>query len=150
MGDSHRTNPPTSTNPAPPDAAKARPRVAVVEDNRPLADSLCLLLDLWGYDTRAAYTGPDGLRLAADWHPDAVITDVGLPGCDGFEVARQLRRKDGPDQPLLVGVTAYDFDDFRGKGREAGFDHFFAKPVDPNVLLRALETAAGPSRKPAR
>jgi CheY-like chemotaxis protein len=94
--------------------------VAVVEDNRPLADSLCLLLDLVGYDCRAAYTGPDGLRLAADWHPDAVITDIGLPGCDGFEVTRALRRSPGEKRPLVVAVTAYGDEGCRQRAREGG------------------------------
>ncbi len=119
-------------------AAKPRPRIAVVEDNRPLADSLCLLLDLVGYDCRAAYTGPDGLRLAADWHPDAVITDIGLPGCDGFEVTRTLRRESGEKRPLVVAVTAYGDEGCRQRAREAGADHFFVKPVDPATFLDVL------------
>jgi DNA-binding response OmpR family regulator len=124
-------------------------RVAVVEDNRPLADSLCLLLNACGHEARAAYTGPDGLRLAAEWRPDAVITDVGLPGCDGFEVARRLRR-DGEGRPLVVAVTACDSDDVRWRGRQAGFDHFFAKPVELDDLLRVLESGTGPTKRDAR
>jgi CheY-like chemotaxis protein len=111
-----------------------------VEDNRPLADSLCLLLDLMGYDVRAAYTGPDGLKLAAEWHPDAVITDIGLPGCDGFEVTRTLRREGGAKRPIVVAVTAYSHENVRRRAHQEGADHFFVKPVDPADLLGVLNS----------
>jgi CheY-like chemotaxis protein len=123
---------------------KLRPRVAVVEDNRPLADSLCMLLDLVGYDTRAAYSGPDGVRLAEEWQPDAVITDIGLPGCDGFEVARTIRREAGGKRPLVVAVTAYGSDGVRKNARQAGADYFFVKPVDPAAILNVLGADSPP------
>ncbi len=119
--------------------------MAVVEDNRPLADSLCLLLDLMGYDTRAAYSGSDGLRLAAEWQPDAVITDIGLPGCDGFEVTRSLRRETGAKRPLVVAVTTYGAEGVRQRARQAGADYYFVKPVDPADLLGVLGTDTLPA-----
>src|SRR5690349_19548711 len=131
MGLAQMTDPPAAYESNASTTGKPRQRVAVVEDNRPLADSLCLLLDLLGYETRVAYTGPDGLRLAAEWHPDAVITDIGLPGCDGFEVTRTVRRDAADKQPVVVAVTAYGTEAFRQRARQAGADHFFVKPVDP-------------------
>jgi CheY-like chemotaxis protein len=63
---------------------KERPRVVIVEDNRDAADSLCRLLEAWGYDARVAYSGPEGVRLAREWVPSVVLSDLGLPGLDGF------------------------------------------------------------------
>jgi CheY-like chemotaxis protein len=66
-------------------------RVLIIEDNRDAADSLRLLLEMLGHDVRAAYTGPEGVEAASAWRPDAVISDIGLPGLNGYEVARRLR-----------------------------------------------------------
>jgi two-component system CheB/CheR fusion protein len=105
-------------------------KVLVVEDYQDMADSLCLVLQLLGYDARAAYSGPDGVRMAAEFRPDVVVSDIGLPGLDGYEVARRVRQLPGLDGVLLVAVTAYGSAEDRRRGREAGFDHYLVKPVD--------------------
>ncbi len=122
--------------------ATARLRVLVVEDNRDAADTLCLLLEILGHDVQAAYTGTDGVRRAAGWEPDAVLCDIGLPGMDGFEVARRLRRQPGTEQALLVAITGYGTEQDRRRGCEAGFDHYLVKPADPNDLRRLLADRA--------
>jgi CheY-like chemotaxis protein len=76
--------------------------VLVVEDNRDARESLRLILALSGFDARAAAGGAEGLRVALQWRPDAVVCDVSMPGTDGFEVARRLRRRPGCGRAVLV------------------------------------------------
>jgi two-component system, sensor histidine kinase len=132
MGTEHR---PGVTTPA------DRRKVLVVEDNKDAADSLKMLLELSGYDVAVAETGPDGVRLGREWAPQAVLCDIGLPGLDGYGVARKLRADPATAKALLVAVTGYGQDEDRVKAREAGFDHHLIKPADPSELQRLL--AAG-------
>jgi two-component system CheB/CheR fusion protein len=116
-------------------------RVLIVEDNHDTAESLRLLLELLGHRARVAYTGPEGVRVAREWPPDVVVCDVGLPGLDGYAVARELRRCFAAAPPLLVAVTAYSGDEARRRARESGFDHFFTKPAEPRQLLDVIGLA---------
>jgi CheY-like chemotaxis protein len=116
-----------------------RRRVLVVEDNRDSAASLSVLLELMGHEVRVAYTGPEAVALAAEWPPEITISDIGLPGFDGFEVARRLRGQLGRG-PLLVALTGYGRDEDRRMSQEAGFDHHLVKPADPAVIQRMLQT----------
>ena len=90
---------------------EARPRqggtrVLVVEDNRDAADSLRLLLGLYGYEVAVAYCGHDGVQAAQQHRPDVVLCDIGLPGLDGYGVARKLRGDPATAQARLIAVTA--------------------------------------------
>jgi CheY-like chemotaxis protein len=114
-----------------------RRRVLVVEDNRDSAASLSVLLELMGHEVRVAYTGPEAVALAAEWPPEITISDIGLPGFDGFEVARRLRGQFGRG-PLLVALTGYGREEDRRMSQEAGFDHHLVKPADPAVIQRML------------
>jgi signal transduction histidine kinase len=113
-------------------------RILVVEDNRDSADSLRMLLELYGYEVNVAYTGPDGVKAAEEWHPSVVLCDIGLPGLDGYGVARQLREKPATAKTRMIAVTGYGSDDDRYRSREAGFDRHMVKPVDPEALHQAL------------
>jgi signal transduction histidine kinase len=117
-------------------------RVLVVEDNMDAARSLKLLLSVWGHEIRLAHTGLEGIRTAAEWHPEVVVSDIGLPGADGFEVARQVRRQSGMDRALLIALTGYGSEDDRRQSREAGFDHHLTKPADPDTLQELIATWA--------
>ena len=119
-----------------------RLRVLVVEDNRDAAGSLRLVLEMFGHEVRAAYSGPDGVREAAAWRPDVVLTDIGLPGFDGYEVARRIRRTPGLEKAVLAALTGYGSDEDRRLGQEAGFDHHLVKPADPDELQRILSVGA--------
>ncbi len=121
-------------------APEPRRRVLVVEDNRDAAASLSMLLELMGHEVRVATTGPEAVRLASEWPPEITISDIGLPGFDGYEVARRLRVQLGRE-PLLVALTGYGRDEDRRQSREAGFDHHLVKPADPAVLRRVLGEA---------
>jgi len=117
-------------------------RVVIIEDNRAAADSMCWLLDLYGYQVRVAYNGPDGVRLAEGWPPDFVLCDVGLPGLDGYGVAAELRRHPATAKSHLIAITAYGSEEARRRSREVGFERHLTKPVDPDSVLGLL--AAGP------
>lgn len=124
--------------PAAPKRATTRLRVLVVEDNRDAADSLKLLLTLFGYEVNVAYTGPSGVATAKAWKPDIVLCDIGLPGLDGYGVARELRQDPGTAGARMIAVTGYGGDDDRRRSREAGFDAHLTKPADPAALQQLL------------
>lgn len=114
------------------DAGRKR-RVLVVDDNKDGAESLGMLLRMWGHEVRLAHDGATALRLAAAEPPDVLLLDIGLPGLDGYEVARGVRAARGR-QPVLVALTGYGQEEDRRRTREAGFDHHLTKPVDPEQL----------------
>jgi PAS domain S-box-containing protein len=122
--------------------ADQRRRVLVVEDNRDSADSLRLLLEASGHEVRVAYSGPEGVRTATEWLPDVVVSDIGLPGLDGYALARRLRHQPGMENALLAALTGYGAEEDRRRSREAGFDVHFVKPADPDALLRVLATGS--------
>jgi CheY-like chemotaxis protein len=117
-------------------------RILVVEDNRDAADSLRLLLGLYGYVVAVAYSGHDGVRAAQQCRPDVVLCDIGLPGLDGYAVARNLLSNPATAQARLIAVTAYGQDEDRRRSHEAGFEQHLVKPVDPDDLRRALDCPA--------
>jgi PAS domain S-box-containing protein len=112
-------------------------QVLVVEDHKDSADSLAMLLTLWGHDVRTAHDGRSGLKAAQSYRPHIVFLDIGLPGLDGYEVARRLRGEFG-QQMRLVALTGYGQDDDRRRAQAAGFDAHLVKPADPDVLQHLL------------
>jgi CheY-like chemotaxis protein len=116
-------------------------RVLVVEDNVDAADSLSLLLRLYGYEVQVARTGPTALEMASVSRPDVVLLDIGLPGMDGYEVAKRLReRPDFKDVTMcaLTGYTPSEAD--RHRQQETRFDHYYVKPVNLAILLHLFKT----------
>ena len=124
-------------------ASPNRVRVLVIDDLKDVADSTQMMLDLLGYETRVAYTGDDGLRAATAWCPDVVLCDIGLPGLTGYDLAKALRQCPDTSHARLIAITGYGFDESRRRARESGFDHHFAKPVDPAALLDVLPRRTG-------
>ncbi len=125
-------------------AKKARRRrILLVEDNLDSAALLAELLGLWGHEVRTVHDGVAALAAAAGFRPDVVLLDIGLPGMDGYEVARRLRKTEAEStgglsgRILLAALTGYGQESDKKKAREAGFDHHFTKPVDL-ATLRAL------------
>lgn len=116
-------------------------RILVIEDNRDAADSLRLLLNIMGHEARVAYTGTEGVAAAKEWRSDVVLCDIGLPGIDGFEVARQLRRLPGMAKTLIVAITGYGQEPDVKRSKEAGIDYHFLKPIDPAQLKQVLANA---------
>jgi CheY-like chemotaxis protein len=116
-------------------------RILVVEDQKDAADSLCMLLKLFGHEVTVAYTGPDGVQKAVQLCPDVVVCDIGLPGLNGYGVAQHLRRTPATAKTRLIALTAWGQEEDRRRGREAGFDHYLVKPADPEQLLKLLASA---------
>jgi CheY-like chemotaxis protein len=108
-------------------------RIVVIDDNFDAAESLAMLLRLKGHEVHVAYDGPAGVALALKMDPDSVLIDIGLPGIDGYEVAKQLRAQEN-GRALLVALTGYGQTEDRIKSEQAGFDHHLVKPVAQNVL----------------
>ncbi|HVR69670.1 MAG TPA: response regulator [Vicinamibacteria bacterium] len=123
--------------PTPDKSGKGARRVMVVDDNQDSADTMAELIRIWGHEVRTANDGPSALECARGFHPQVVLLDVGLPGMDGYELARLLRAE-GLAGRLLVSVTGYGEDEDRRRAEEAGFDHHLTKPVDPDTLLRLV------------
>src|SRR4051794_21389259 len=97
-------------------------RVLIIEDNKDSADSLRMLLEFMGHDALVAYSGPQGIELASSRAPAAVLSDIGLPGMDGFEVARRLRKNPALTGLKLIAITAYSGAELEDRARAAGFD----------------------------
>jgi CheY-like chemotaxis protein len=118
----------------------------VVDDNRDAADSLALLLGLAGQDARAAYDGPSAVALARDFRPELAFLDIGMPGMDGYEVARRLRGEPRLWGVVLVALTGWGQEEDRRRAAEAGFDHHLVKPVEPGVVQEVLARLKPPER----
>jgi two-component system CheB/CheR fusion protein len=113
-------------------------RVLVVDDNIDAADSIVLILRGAGYEVNCVYDGPSVLPAARHFRPDVVVLDIGLPGMDGYEVARQLRAQQEFRSTPLVAVTGYGQAEDRVRSREAGFDAHLTKPVNPQQLQQFI------------
>jgi PAS domain S-box-containing protein len=119
-------------------------RVLVVEDNVDAAESLATLLRLWSHDVHVVHDGCKALEAAREQHPEVVLLDIGLPGLDGYQVARCLRDDLHLDHALLVAMTGYGQPEDRRRSREAGIQYHFVKPVEPLVLRNLLAGVAVP------
>ncbi len=127
----------------PPAPVARAQRVLVVDDNIDAAATLQLLLNSLGHETRVVHDGFQALEAAAEFVPDIVLLDIGLPGLDGYEVARRLRvlRRDRPLR--IVAITGWGQDADRERSREAGVDVHLVKPVDPMTLTSLLASSNG-------
>jgi len=121
-----------------PSAKATKCRVLVIEDNRDAAESASMLLSMEGYEVKTAYTGSDGLAAARAFQPQVVLCDIGLPGMDGYEVARVIREDVTMPSPYIIALTGYGRDEDRKQAHEAGFDQHLTKPIDYNNLRRTL------------
>ncbi|HTQ79820.1 MAG TPA: response regulator [Thermoanaerobaculia bacterium] len=117
-------------------------RILVVEDDSESLQLMGALLSLWGYKTSLRPDGPAALAAVRHEMPDVVLLDLGLPGMDGFEVARQLRSYPGSESLLIVAVTAYRGEGHRRRALECGFDKYLMKPVDIESLRLVLSQAS--------
>lgn len=129
----------------PPSSPASLLRVLLVDDNVDAAETLATCLQLFGMAARTAHDGPAAIAQAQAFRPDAVVLDIGLPGMDGYAVARALRSQAGLGQACLVAVTGWNGADDVRRAQEAGFDHHLAKPVDFGAL-HALLAQLQPAR----
>lgn len=116
-------------------------RILLIEDNPDTNDTLSELLRQEGHIIACAVNGQSGLKLAREQAFDAVVCDIGLPGMNGFDVARQLRLQGLQPMPCLIALTGYNQSDHRAGATAAGFDHFLMKPVAIDALLNQIATS---------
>ncbi len=113
-------------------------RMLVVDDNVDSADSIAMLLQVSGHEVRVVYSGQDALETAAEYQPDIILLDIGMPGMDGYEVARRLRAHTQLEKVKVIALTGYGQDADRLQSQEAGFDYHLVKPVDAQKLEEVL------------
>jgi signal transduction histidine kinase len=113
-------------------------RTLVVDDNHDAAESLAMLLSLDGHEVQAVFSAEEALKRAQSFQPQVMLLDIGLPGMDGYEVARRVRALDGGAQIRLIALTGYGQNDDRQRALAAGFDEHLVKPVEPEKLAQTL------------
>ena len=116
------------------DPTKTSLRVLVVDDNQASADTLHWTVELFGDDVKSCHDGKTALKLAADFKPDVVLLDIGMPGMDGLQVCQALRAMPELSHIKIIAQTGWGDDQMRLKTASAGFDLHLVKPVDPHVL----------------
>jgi len=125
---------------APATPSKERGRVLIVDDNRDAADSLAALFEMEAYDVDVAYDGYAALAALDQRLPRLIVMDLGMPGLDGYEAARLIRKRPEAQGTLMIALTGWCQSDARRRTLDAGFDHHLIKPVDFQALL---DLAAG-------
>jgi DNA-binding response OmpR family regulator len=113
-------------------------RVLIVDDNRDSLVTLAALCRTEGVDVQMLRRGAEVPAAVAQFVPDVILLDIGLPDRSGFDLAEELAERYGEHRPLLIAVTAYSSENEREMARLSGFHHFIAKPYDPQSLLRRL------------
>lgn len=115
-------------------------RVLVVDDSRDGADTLAMVLQRSGLDARVAYDGASALGMIRSWQPSIVLMDIGMPGLDGYAVARQVRQEPTLAKVRMIALTGWGGEQDRQRSREAGFDEHWVKPIDPAQIRSLLVT----------
>jgi CheY-like chemotaxis protein len=133
-------HPPRAAASAP--ALRALQRILVVDDNRDSANTLGALLETVGADVRIAYDGPGALEAIGTFRPSVVLLDLGMPGMDGYEVARRIRAHPGADDTTLIALTGWGEPSDRRRTELAGFHHHLVKPVDLDTMRAVLRRIA--------
>jgi DNA-binding response OmpR family regulator len=113
-------------------------RILVVDDHMDASETLAILLRAAGHDVMVARDGVSALQNAGTFDPDVVFLDIGLPGMNGFEVARRLREKD--QKPIVVAISGYGSHLDRKQAQDVGIEHYFIKPVGLDTLRELLAT----------
>jgi two-component system CheB/CheR fusion protein len=119
-------------------SANASLKILAVDDEPDIVAATATLLEIHGHDVRTALDAQTGLEIATEFKPDVVLSDIGLPGMDGYEFARRLKTETPAPYPLLIAVTGYGSKDDKQRAWDAGFEVHLVKPVPPEDLLRSL------------
>jgi CheY-like chemotaxis protein len=112
--------------------------VLVVDDNDAYVESLSLLVEMLGHEVRTAPDGGAALDVAAEFRPDVVLMDIGMPGMNGYETARRMREESWGADVMLVALTGWSQEKHRRRTAEAGFDHHLVKPAKAEELRLLL------------
>ncbi|HEV7508107.1 MAG TPA: ATP-binding protein [Thermoanaerobaculia bacterium] len=122
-------------------------RILVVDDNLDAAESLGMLLGMLGHEVHTAHDGLEAIEAVAQFRPDVVLLDIGLPKLNGYEAARRIREQEGGTSLVLVALTGWGQEEDRRRSKEAGFDHHMTKPVDFADLQKVLAEVNRAARK---
>jgi len=146
-----RIEEPAREAPQPHKAAQSAPgkRVLIVDDNVDAAETLAMMLELLGQQTRQAHEGVGAIKAAQEYQPELIFMDIGLPGLSGHEVASRLRGELGMRDTFLVALSGYGTEEDRRKSMRAGFDSHLVKPLDPSTLPDILAMAERGRERPA-
>jgi two-component system CheB/CheR fusion protein len=117
-------------------------RILLIDDNQDASESMASLLALFQYEVRTANDGETGLRIAGEFEPHLVLSDIGLPGMNGYELAPALRKAAGNRKLIIAAATGYGMPDDRFQAQAAGFDHHLVKPLDADSLLEFIAKQA--------
>ncbi|MEJ1960739.1 MAG: PAS domain S-box protein [Gammaproteobacteria bacterium] len=120
-------------------------RVLIADDNRDAAESLAMLLQMEGHEVTVVHDGREAVTAFETTRPDAALLDIGMPGLNGYEIARAIRRSPFGRNITLIAVTGWGQDNDKAQAAEAGFNHHFTKPVEPDAITGLL---AEPARAP--
>jgi CheY-like chemotaxis protein len=116
-------------------------RLLVVDDNRDAADSLGIVLSMREHDVRVCYDADGALRTARAFAPDMMMIDLGMPRCDGLQLARLVRQEKALSDTILVAISGYAGAGIEDQARAAGYQHYLLKPIDFPLLLWLLKEA---------
>ena len=130
----------SDTSPSEVDPAQVkRLRILVVDDNVDSAESLNILMTLEGHEAEMVHDGINAMKKAEEFRPDVILLDIGLPGMNGYEVARQIRKQSWGEKMALIALTGWGQNEDRERSKEAGFDTHLVKPIEHRVLNLLLE-----------
>jgi CheY-like chemotaxis protein len=118
---------------------RAAHRILVVDDNKDAAESMRVLLKLMGAEVITAFDGLEALETAAQFRPEAVLLDIGMPKLHGYDTARRFRQQEWGNGIVLVALTGWGREEDRRRSEEAGFDGHLVKPVHVSALRQLLE-----------
>jgi len=113
-------------------------RILLADDNEDFASSMATMLEAFGHEVRVANDGPRALAQATDFKPDFAFLDIGLPGLNGYDLARELRALPLMPRPILVAITGWGQESYKQRARDAGFDHHLVKPVEFQQIREIL------------
>jgi PAS domain S-box-containing protein len=139
---------PADAVPATVAADRVARRVVVIDDNEDAAQTMAMLVDELGGETRVAHDGQAGLRSVAEFKPDVVLLDIGMPGIDGYEICRRIRREPFGQDVVIVALTGWGQEQDKQRAIESGFDAHLTKPADPATLERILAGAGSDGLDP--
>jgi CheY-like chemotaxis protein len=122
-------------------AAPASGQILIVDDNQDAADSLAMLLEYLGRTVRVANSGQAALDMLQDFRPEVILMDIGMPGMDGLEAARRIRKLPSLADATLIALSGWGQEEDKRRASESGFDHHLTKPVDLRMLEALLADA---------
>ena len=121
------------------ESSKRPYKILLIEDNHDFVTILCSMFEIMGYKTAEAYNGIEGINKARDFLPDVILCDIGLPGMNGFEVAKSIREESSLKDVAMIAITGYTGQNDIDTALKSGFNRLLAKPIDITFLKKVLD-----------